>query len=81
MKRLESTERRLSSNPYQAEAYQKQIVEMEEMKFSRKLSKEEIEKYEGPVHYISHHAVIRPEKKAHQSELSLNRQQCTKVAN
>ncbi len=40
------------------------MVEMEEMKFSRKLSKEEIEKYEGPVHYISHHAVIRPEKKS-----------------
>ena len=40
------------------------MVEMEEMKFSRKLSKEEIEKYEGPVHYISHHAVIRTEKKS-----------------
>ena len=64
LKRLESTERRLSSNPEQARAYQKQMVEMEEMKFSRKLSKEEIKKYEGPVHYISHHAVIRPEKKS-----------------
>ena len=64
LKRLESTERRLSSNPKQARAYQKQMVEMEEMKFSRKLSKEEIEKYEGPVHYISHHAVIRPETKS-----------------
>ena len=64
LKRLESTERRLSSNPEQSRAYQKQMVEMEEMKFSRKLSKEEIEKYEGPVHYISHHAVIRPEKKS-----------------
>ena len=63
LKRLESTERRLSNNPEQAEAYHKQMVEMEEMKFSHKLSKEEIEKYEGPVHYISHHAVIRLEKK------------------
>ena len=64
LKRLESTERRLSNNPEQAEAYHKQMVEMEEMKFSRKLSREEIKKYEGPVHYISHHVVIRPEKKS-----------------
>ena len=64
LKGLESTERRLSNNPEQAEAYHKQMVEMEEMKFSCKLSKEEIEKYEGPVDYISHHAVIRPEKKS-----------------
>ena len=64
LKRLESTERCLSNNPEQAEAYHKQIAEMEEMKFSRKLSKEEIGKYEGPVHYISHHAVVRPEKKS-----------------
>ena len=64
LKRLESTERRLSNSPEQAETYLKQMVEMEEVKFSRKLSKEEIEKYEGPVHYISHHAVIRPEKKS-----------------
>lgn len=64
LKRLESTERRLSTNSYQAKAYQEQMTQMEEMKFSRKLSKEEMEKYEGPVHYISHHAVIRPEKKS-----------------
>ena len=64
LKRLELTEPRPSNNPDQAEAYHKQMVEMEEMKFSRKLSKEEIEKYEGPAHYISHHAVIQPEKKS-----------------
>jgi hypothetical protein len=40
------------------------MIEMEEMKFARTLSKEEIDSYEGPVHYISHHAVIRPEKKS-----------------
>ncbi|XP_028408643.1 uncharacterized protein LOC114531192 [Dendronephthya gigantea] len=64
LKRLESTERRLATNPDQAKAYQEQMVQMEEMKFSRKLSTEEMEKYERPVHYISHHAVIRPEKKS-----------------
>ena len=64
VKRLESTERRLLKNPDQATAYDNQMVEMEEMKFARKLSNEEIENYKGPVHYISHHAVLRPEKKS-----------------
>ena len=40
------------------------MIEMEEMKFTDKLLKEEIEKYKGPVHYVSHHTVIQPEKKS-----------------
>ena len=64
LKRLETTERRLQKNPDQALAYNNQMVEMEEMGFARKLSNEEIDHYEGPVHYISHHAVIRPEKRS-----------------
>lgn len=64
MKRLESTERRLKKDPEQGVAYDKLIEEMKEMKFSRKLSKEEIKNYKGPVHYIPHHAEIRPEKKS-----------------
>ena len=64
MKRLESLENRLKKNPGQGEAYNKQMEEMEQMKFSRKLSKEEEQAYQGPVHYIPHHAVIRPEKKS-----------------
>ena len=64
IKRLESTERRLKRNPEQAEAYCKQMDEMESMKFARKLSKEEQDKYHGPVHYIPHHAVLRPDKKS-----------------
>ena len=64
MKRLESTEKRLNKNPELAAAYDKQMKEMSEMNFSRKLSKEELETYTGPVHYISHHAVIRPESKS-----------------
>ena len=64
LKKLETTERRLQKNPEQALAYDNQIVEMEGMKFARKLSNEEINSYEGPVHCISHHAVIRPEKRS-----------------
>jgi hypothetical protein len=40
------------------------MKEMENMNFSRKISPEEERKYKGPVHYISHHAIIRPEKKS-----------------
>lgn len=39
------------------------MEKIQEMKFCRKLSKDEVESYQGPVHYIPHHAVVRPEKK------------------
>eukprot|EP00794_Sanderia_malayensis_P000823 gene823-120_t len=64
VKRLASMEKRLKQKPEQAEAYDKQIKEMNEMKFSRKLISEELESYKGPVDYIPHHAVLRPEKKS-----------------
>ena len=40
------------------------MKEMEQMNFARKISPEEETKYRGPVQYISHHAVIKPEKKS-----------------
>jgi hypothetical protein len=64
IKRLEATERRLMKNKDHAEAYDKQIKEMECMKFARKLSQQEIDNYKGPVHYIAHHGVERPENKS-----------------
>ena len=64
LKHLESVERRLKSNPDQAKAYDEQMTEMKNMNFCRKLSKDEIKNYKGLVHYIPHHAVIRPEKKS-----------------
>lgn len=51
-------ERRLKNDPEQGVAYDKQMGEMKGMKFSRKLSEEEIDNYKGLVRYISHHAVI-----------------------
>ena len=64
LKRLEATERRLKSNTDQAKAYDEQMTEMVEMNFCRKLSEDEAKNYKGPVHYIPHHAVVRPEKKS-----------------
>jgi hypothetical protein len=63
-KKLEATERRLAKNPDHAQAYDKQMKEMSEMNFSRKLTSEELKSYEGPIHYISHHEVVKPEKKS-----------------
>jgi hypothetical protein len=40
---MESTERRLLSQPDNAESYNSQMKEMEDMTFSRKLTKKEIE--------------------------------------
>ena len=63
LKKMESTERRLSKQPDHAESYDKQMKEMESMNFARKLTKNEIKSWKGPVHYVAHHAVVRPEKK------------------
>ena len=54
LKWLEGTERRLKSN----------LEKMVKMNFCRKLSENEVKHYKSPVHYIPHHAVIRPEKKS-----------------
>ena len=32
------------------------------MQFAPKLKKQELETYKGPVHYIAHHEIVRPEK-------------------
>ena len=79
VRHLESTERRLLMNPVQAATYNHKIAEMEEMSFSCKLSEKEINDYKGPVHYISHHAVLRPEGKVPQSILCLTHPLHTKA--
>ena len=63
LKKLESTERRLMKQPDHANSYNAQIKEMEEMKFSRNLTEEKKKEWKGPVQYVAHHAVVRPEKK------------------
>ena len=51
-------------HPENAASYDKQIKEMGEMQFARKLTPKEIEEWKGPVHYVAHHAVLRPAKKS-----------------
>ena len=64
MKRLEATERRLERNSEHAKAYDQQIMEMNELNFARKLEEKEVNDYQGPVHYIAHHSVVKPESKS-----------------
>ena len=54
----------MAKSPEIAKAYQQQFEEMNALKFACKLSDVEIKDYKGPVHYLSHHEVLRPEKKS-----------------
>ncbi|KAL9964667.1 hypothetical protein ACROYT_G028342 [Oculina patagonica] len=73
LKKIESTERRLMKQPDHANSYNMQIKEMEQMKFSRKLTEQEKREWKGPVHYVAHHAVVRPEKKTTPIRIVFNR--------
>ncbi len=64
VKKMEATKRRLMKDPANAKEYDKQLVEMTELNFAKTLLGEEIKNHEGPVHYIAHHEVLRPEKKS-----------------
>ena len=64
VKKMEATEKRLKGNLQHAKAYQEQMEQMENLWFSRKLTEREINDYKGPVHYIAHHEVVRPDKKS-----------------
>ena len=59
--KLRSTENRLRKLSVEHQkAYQQQMKDMENRGVSRKLSEEELEKYNGPIHYIHHHEVLKP---------------------
>ena len=53
-----------------------QVEEMEEMKFSSKLTEKEKSEWKGPVHYDAHHAVVRPEKKSTPIRIVLKTRDC-----
>ena len=47
--------------------------EINEKKFSCKLSEKKLKEHKGPVHYdIAHHAVLRPEKRSTAVRIVLN---------
>ncbi|XP_063446979.1 uncharacterized protein LOC134726470 [Mytilus trossulus] len=63
--KLLSTEKRLHKMGKEySESYQNQIEDMVKRNVARKLTEKEIQQYEGPVHYIHHHEVLKPESKS-----------------
>lgn len=63
--RLRSTEKRLVKRGVAyAKAYGDQISDMVERGVAKKLTRDEIEEYRGPVHYLPHHEVLKPDSKS-----------------
>ena len=61
---LISTEKRLAKHATHAEVYQKQIEDMVDREVARKLTLKELKEYKGPIPYISHHEVLKPDSKS-----------------
>ena len=62
--KLKMMEKRLLSNSEHAYLYRHQIDDMVKRGVARKLSDEEIQSYDGPIHYMAHHAVLMPDSKS-----------------
>ena len=60
LKILKSIEKRLMKNPDHASLYLRQIADMVDRNAARKVTREELEKYNGPKFYIIHHGVFKP---------------------
>ena len=58
---LYSTDCRLGKNTQHASVYDNQVRDMVQRGVACKLTKEELINYKGPVHYISHHEVLKPD--------------------
>ena len=61
MGRLVSTEKKLLTDEKYAESYQNEIDSMLMRGVARKLSERELTQYTGPVHYIAHFGVEKPD--------------------
>ena len=64
LKRLEATERRLKHDTDLMYKYIEQIDDMIQRGIAKKLSPVEIKNYTGPIHYIAHNAVFKPESES-----------------
>lgn len=61
---LRSTEKRLQQNPVLRKMYEDQIQDLLLRKVAVKVDDDEIARYTGPIHYLSHHEVIKEESKS-----------------
>ena len=63
--RLRATKKRLAKRGVAyTKAYGDQINDMVERGVARKLTRDEMKKYQGPVHYLPHHEVLKPDSKS-----------------
>ena len=69
---LRSTEKRLSKNPELVKVYGDQIKDLVERNVPVKLSECEMMEYKGPVHYLSHHEVLKQDSKSTPCRLVFN---------
>ena len=60
-RKLKATEKRSEEDEALLRMYTEQIDDMIRRGLARKLTKEKLDEYTGPVHYLSHHEVIRQE--------------------
>lgn len=61
LRKLRATEKRLGKNEALLNMYAEQIEDMIGRGVARKLTQSELDKYAGPVHYLSHHEVLKPD--------------------
>ncbi len=62
MTRLRSTERRLHRlGEEYARIYHQEIEDMQKRRVAVKLTEHDLERYDGPTHYIPHHEILKPE--------------------
>ena len=61
---LRALERRLERDPTKAQVYDAQMKDMIDRGVARVIPKEEMASYKGPIHYIAHHEVLKPDSKS-----------------
>ena len=61
---LVKLEKWLQKNKSHAQVYQEQVEDMISRGVSRKLTKERVEEYHGPIHYVSRHPVLKPQSES-----------------
>ncbi|KAJ8033781.1 hypothetical protein HOLleu_24140 [Holothuria leucospilota] len=59
--KVKALEKRLSKDKEEAKMYSEQVQDMIERGVAREVREAEVRGYEGPVHYIAHHAFRKPE--------------------
>ena len=70
-RKLKATEKRLKEDEALLRRYEEQIDDMIRRGVARKLTKEELDEYTSPVHYLSHHEMINQNQ--HQRNTLQNR--------